>query len=295
MTHAGGHIRTQGLPLRLQLHDRRQRVREILARKGPLAGEHLEEHYPERPDDGALIDRLATRLLRTHVGRGAEDHPGLCHRRCGQRRRLRHARRRACGRVQRLSEAEVEHLDRAVGAHLDVGGFQIAVNDPLFVGGFERLGDLFRDRQRLVDGNRAAGDPLRQVFTLNEFHDEGVHPRRFLKPVDRGDVRMVERRQRLGLALEPCEAFGISGERVRQDLDRDLAAERGVGAPPDLPHPALADLGRDVVNAEPGAGGERHTGAVYEHVGGRTRPILVRARAPRPAATERPPRRLPLP
>ena len=29
---------------------------------------------PERPDVGALVDRLAARLLRAHVGRRAEDH-----------------------------------------------------------------------------------------------------------------------------------------------------------------------------------------------------------------------------
>ena len=39
-----------------------------------LAGQHFEQHAAERPDVGALVDRLAARLLGTHVGGGAEDH-----------------------------------------------------------------------------------------------------------------------------------------------------------------------------------------------------------------------------
>ena len=48
-------------------------------------------------------------------------------------------------------------------------------------------------------------------------------PPDFFEPVDRGDVRMIQRRERLRLAFEPRQAFGVRGERVRQDLDRDLA------------------------------------------------------------------------
>ncbi len=39
--------------------------------------------------------------------------------------------------------------------HLDIRGLQIAMNNPLFVGGLECLGDLFRDRQHLVDRDGA--------------------------------------------------------------------------------------------------------------------------------------------
>ena len=45
-------------------------------------------------------------------------------------------------RVHRLREAEVEHLHRAVGADLDVGGLEVAVDDPLLVRRLERLGHL---------------------------------------------------------------------------------------------------------------------------------------------------------
>ena len=48
------------------------------------------------------------------------------------------------------------------------------MDDPLLVRGFERLGDLLRDRQRFVERDRAARDALRQIVALDEFHHEGV-------------------------------------------------------------------------------------------------------------------------
>ena len=63
------------------------------------------------------------------------------------------------------------------------------MDDSLLVRGFERVGDLLRDRQRLIDRDRAARNPLRQVVALDQLHDEGRDARALLEPVDRGDVR----------------------------------------------------------------------------------------------------------
>ena len=70
----------------------------------------------------------------------------------GQGGRVRDIRVRCAGRIHGLGEAEVENLDRAVGADLDVRGFEITMNDALFMRGFEDLGDLARDGQGLGDG-----------------------------------------------------------------------------------------------------------------------------------------------
>ena len=133
------------------------------------------------------------------------------------------------------------------------------MDDALLVRRFERVGDLLRDWQRFVERDRAARDPLRQILALDQFHHEGVQAGRFLDRIDRRDVRMIQRRERLRLALEPRHAFGVGGERVRQDLDRDLAAERRVRRPVDLPHAALTDQRGDFVDAEAGAGSESQT------------------------------------
>ena len=59
--------------------------------------------------------------------------------------------RRARSGSSALASPKSSTFTVAVGAHLDVGGLEIAVDDALLVRGFERLGDLPRDRQRLVE------------------------------------------------------------------------------------------------------------------------------------------------
>ena len=76
--------------------------------------------------------------------------------------------------VERLRQTEIQHLHRAVVAHLDVGRLQIAMDDALLVRGFERLGDLPRDRQRVGERHRALRDALREGLALDQFHHERV-------------------------------------------------------------------------------------------------------------------------
>ena len=68
----------------------------------------------------------------------------------------------------------------------------------------------------------------------------------------------VEAGEDLRFPLEPGEAIRISGEGVRQDLQRDVAAQLRVGGAIDLAHAAFADEGGDVVVAEAGADGQGH-------------------------------------
>ena len=70
-------------------------------------------------------------------------------------------------------------------AHLDVRGLEIAMDDALLVRGFERLGDLFRDRQRLVERNRAPRDAVRQRRPFDEFQHERRHAAGVFEAVDR--------------------------------------------------------------------------------------------------------------
>jgi hypothetical protein len=66
-----------------------------------------------------------------------------------------------------------------------------------------------------------------------------------------GDVRVIERRQRLGLALEPRQPRRILRHLLRQHLDRHVAVKALVARPVHHPHPTLADLRGDAVVAEP--------------------------------------------
>ena len=132
------------------------------------------------------------------------------------------------------------------------------MDDPLLVRGFERLGDLPRDQQRFVEGNRAPGDPLRQVVALDQLHHQRTHAARLFEPVDGRDVRVVQRRQRLRFACEPRQAIWVVRKRVGQHLERHLAIQFGVAGAKHLAHAAFADGGEHVVDAKAGAGGEGH-------------------------------------
>jgi hypothetical protein len=71
---------------------------------------------------------------------------------------------------------------------------------------------------------------------------------------------MIQRRERLRHAFKSGYAFGVCGECVRQDLDRDLATRRRVGRSVHLSHPALANLRGDFVDAEAGTGAKANVG-----------------------------------
>ena len=46
------------------------------------------------------------------------------------------------------------------------------MNDAELVGGFERLGDLSRDRQRLVERNRTLRDAIGERRALDQLEDQ---------------------------------------------------------------------------------------------------------------------------
>ena len=67
---------------------------------------------------------------------------------------------------------------------------------------------------------------------------------------------MIQRRERLRFALEAGEPLGVAGERVGQDLDRDVAIQLRVARAIDLAHAAGPKGGEDLVRAEANAGQE---------------------------------------
>jgi len=99
---------------------------------------------------------------------------------------------------------------------------------------------------------------------------------------------MVQRGQHLGLALEAAQSIGVADHTVGQDLQRDLAIQRGVARAIDLTHSARADKGENLVRSEACSDRESHEG-VRDYTGARlpparafrvsTRPIQRMARA----------------
>src|SRR5688572_1610059 len=119
----------------------------MLTFEGTPASHHFIKHAAEGPDIGALVDSFSTRLLRTHVRCGTDD--------CALARALVGA---SPVTADGLRETEVKDLDHAVSRYLDVCRLQVAMDDPVLVCRFQRLGDLPRNRQRLGNWHRTSSD-----------------------------------------------------------------------------------------------------------------------------------------
>jgi hypothetical protein len=65
---------------------------------------------------------------------------------------------------------------------------------------------------------------------------------------------VVQRGQRLGLALKPCDPLRVVGERLGQDLDCDGAIQLRVPRSVDFTHSASAERRQDLVRADARAG-----------------------------------------
>ena len=133
------------------------------------------------------------------------------------------------------------------------------MDDALAVRLVERVGDLGRDLQRLVERQRPLLEARGQRLAVEMRHDEVVRAVDVADVVDAADVRMVERGDGARLALEAGARIGIASDLGRQDLDRDRAIEARVAGSVDLAHAARADLGGHFIRAEASARTERHS------------------------------------
>ncbi len=132
------------------------------------------------------------------------------------------------------------------------------MDDPLLVGGLERLGDLPRDREGLVERNGTLCDPGVEPFTFGQLHDEEVAAGDLFEGVDRRDAGVVQGGEGAGLALETGDPVLVLEELLGEDLDRHVPLELRVAGPVNLPHSPRAERGEDLPGTETGAGGERH-------------------------------------
>jgi hypothetical protein len=123
---------------------------------------------------------------------------------------------------------------------------------------FERLGELSRDRKRLIERQRPVPNAIGELVAIDELHHQGDCAARLLETVNLSDVRMIERRQRAGFAFETGEALGIVGERLGEDFDRDVTPEASVARAIDLTHSPGTERANDFVHAEARADWETH-------------------------------------
>ena len=119
-------------------------------------------------------------------------------------------------------------------------------------------GDGRGDLDDLIRCDHPAAEPLPQRLPFQKLRDGVPVIVIFGEVEDRNDVRMGQRGDGFRLALETETGFGILGDGIGDDFDRDVAVEAAVVRPVHLSHPALAEKLADIVRTEGGAGSERH-------------------------------------
>ena len=161
--------------------------------------------------------------------------------------------------IERLGQTEVKHLHLAITRDLDVRRLEIAVDDPTVVRRFQGFCNLRRRDERFVQGNRAAREPLLDRFAVNQLEDEHGHPLAgrvvLFDAVDCRNVRMVQRGEQTGLALEARQPIRIGQEQGRKYFAGDVSLQPKIAGAVDLTHPARPERSGDLVATDPGPRG----------------------------------------
>ena len=205
-------------------HDLRRRAGE----RG-LAGDGLVEDASQAVHVGAAIHiPLARRLLRTHVRRRADAHPGL-----GELRVV---------AAERARDAEVGDQRRTVRRQQDVLRLHVAVHHAMAVRVVERAGGLGPDPHRVLERELAL--PVQSAserLALDERHREPEMAAGLTGVEHRQDVGMLQPRGEADLALEPLGAER-DGQLRMEHLERDRAVVLEVVREKDGGHAPASDL-----------------------------------------------------
>ena len=70
--------------------------------------------------------------------------------------------------------------------------------------------------------------PFLQRLAFNQLHDDTCLRRRVFKPVNLGDIGMVQTCKNLSFTLESCEALGIISEVIRQEFQSNFTMQFGI-------------------------------------------------------------------
>ncbi len=184
-----------------------------------------------------------------------------------------------------LGDPEVEDLDDlfvVAAGHEDVRRLEIAVDEPGLVRPPQAARDLREDRRGDREREPAlALEALAHVLALEELHHDVrvvvLHP----VVVDLDDVRALQARRCLGLALEALPPHRQRGVGGIHELDRHQRVELRVLRGPQGAHPADRQTLLEAIPAcDDGARGDVHDGAILADVALRVRLGHYRTRCP---------------
>jgi hypothetical protein len=132
------------------------------------------------------------------------------------------------------------------------------MDDALFVGRGKRVGKGRGEGDDALDRQAALGDEAVERLPLHDLHCQEVNTLGLFDREHGDDVRVVERGERLRLALEAREPVGIASHLRREHLERHVAPELRVGGAIHFAHAARANRRGDLIVGE-GAADQRGT------------------------------------
>ena len=103
--------------------------------------------------------------------------------------------------------------------------------------GREGVGDLDAVLERLVERELAPRETGGEGLPVQILHDEEIDAVLLPDVEQRADVRVRQRRDGAGLALETLAGGRVAGQVRRQDLEGDGAVQARISRPVDLPLP----------------------------------------------------------
>ena len=186
----------------LELHQG-HRYRVIRDKRKP-AGKHLIEHDTHGVDIGFIGDIVAPGLFRRDV----------MHRTNGF---VRHG---LCFTLQESGNAEIGHFNGAVLQQHDVLGFDITVDDPLFMGALQGHQNLAGEVESFLP---ADGPLLLNILlegdAIDKLHDDILDLIAKAHVIDLDNIGMVQHRNCLGLVPETAEKIAVVGELFLEDFN----------------------------------------------------------------------------
>ncbi len=102
------------------------------------------------------------------------------------------------------------------------------MHDPSRVRRIQRIRNLDRQLQPLIQRQRRAGNSLLQRLTIQKLHGDERAPIRLANFIDGADIRMVQRRSSLRLALKSSERLAIARQFIGKEFQSHKAVQRGV-------------------------------------------------------------------
>ena len=138
-------------------------------------------------------------------------------------------------RGAQFGETEIEHLG-AAGRQKYVARLQVPMQHVMRVRIAQRIGDLDRILECLVNRDRAARQARGQRLAVEELHDEIVDSAGAAGVEEAAEVRVLEHGTDLALAVEPRKGRRIRGKGIGNDLDGDVLVEMGISRT-DRPRP----------------------------------------------------------